>query len=90
MNRHLVVEAQDSNVERCRKVVATVQDAIQCCRIMYDKKATTQPSLDHVFRRVERIESSMSDTSGHSSLMAEDPSCSSTSDVSRDPSLGQI
>ena len=42
------------------KVAATVQNAIQCYRVIYDekKRATTQTSLDCFFKRVERIESS--------------------------------
>ena len=56
----LVFEAQDTNVEQYTKVAATVQNAIQCYRVIYDKKkrATTQTSLDHFFKRVDRIESS--------------------------------
>ena len=41
------------------KVAAAVQNAIQCYRVTYKKKrATTQTSLDHFFKRVDRIESS--------------------------------
>ena len=56
----LVFEAQDLNVERYMKFVAAVQNAIQCHRVIYDekKRATTQTSLDHFFKRVDRIESS--------------------------------
>ena len=56
----LVFEAQDPNVEQCSKVAADVQNAIQCYHVIYDekKKATTQTSLDHFFKRVDRIESS--------------------------------
>ena len=53
-------EAQDLNVERYTKVAAAVQNAIQCYRVIYDKRkrATTQTSLDHFFKRVDRLESS--------------------------------
>ena len=53
----LVFEAQDPNVERYRKVAAAVQNAIQCYRVIYDKKkrATTQTSRDCFFKRVDRM-----------------------------------
>ncbi|XP_059778263.1 tigger transposable element-derived protein 1-like [Balaenoptera ricei] len=56
----LVFEAQDPNVEWYTKVAAAIQNAIQCYRVIYDekKRATTQTSLDHFFKRVDRIESS--------------------------------
>ncbi|KAJ8776637.1 hypothetical protein J1605_015226 [Eschrichtius robustus] len=42
------------------KAAAAVQNAIQRYRVIYDekKRATTQTSLDHFFKRVDRIESS--------------------------------
>ena len=77
----LVFEAQDPNVKRNMKVAAAVQNAIQCCRVIYDekKKATTQTSLDHFFKRVDRIESSkepepVPSTSGMSETAACPPS----------------
>ena len=56
----LVFEAQDLNIEWYTKVAAAVQNAIQCYRVIYDekKRATTQTSLDHFFKREDRIESS--------------------------------
>ena len=56
----LVFEAQDPNLERYTKVAAAIQNAIQCYRVIYDEKkiATTQTSLDHFFKRADRIESS--------------------------------
>ena len=56
----LVFEAQDPNVEWYTKVAVAIQNAIQCYRVIYDKKerATTQISLDHFFKTVDRIESS--------------------------------
>ena len=43
------------------KVAAAVQNAIQHYRVIYDekkkKKATTQTSLNHFFKRVDGIES---------------------------------
>ena len=56
----LVFEAQDQNIERYIKVAAAIQNAIQCYRVIYDekKRATTQTSLDHFFKKVDRIESS--------------------------------
>ena len=49
----LVFEAQDPNIEWYTKVAATVHNAIQCYRVIYDekKRATTQTSLDHFFSR---------------------------------------
>ena len=55
----LVFEAENLNVERYMKVAAAVQNAIQCYRVIYDeKRATSQTSLDHFFKTVDRIESS--------------------------------
>ena len=56
----LVFEAQDPNVEWYTKVAAAVQNAIQCYRVISDKKkrTTTQTSLDRFFKRIDRIESS--------------------------------
>ena len=77
----LVFEAQDPNVERYMKVAAAVQNAIQCYRVIYDEKkgSTTQTSLDHFFKRVDRIESSkepepVPSTSGLSEIAACPPS----------------
>ena len=54
----LVFEVQDPNVERYKKVAAAVQNEIQCYHVIYDekKRATTQISLDHFFKRVDRIQ----------------------------------
>ena len=56
----LVFEAQDLNLERYTKVATAVKNAIQCYHVIYDekKRATTQTSLDHFFKRVDRIECS--------------------------------
>ena len=56
----LVFEAQDPNIEQYTKVAAAVQSAIQCYCVIHDekKRATTKTSLDHFFKRVDRIESS--------------------------------
>ena len=77
----LVFEAQDPNVEQYTKVAAAIQKAIQCYRVVYDgqKRATTQTSLDHFFKRVDRIESSkelepVPSTSGVSEIAACPPS----------------
>ena len=84
----LVFEAQDPNVEWYTKVAPAVQNAIHCYHVIYDekKRATTQTSLDHFFKRVDRIESSkepepVPSTSGMSetaacppSLIVDDPS----------------
>ena len=53
----LVFEAQDQNIGWYTKCAAVVQNAIQCYQVIYDKKkrATTQTSLDHFFKRVDRI-----------------------------------
>jgi hypothetical protein len=42
------------------KVPSALQNAIQCCRVIYDekeKRPTTQTSLDHFFKRIGRTES---------------------------------
>ena len=56
----LVFEAQDPNIEWYTKLAAAVQNAIQCYHAIYDekKRATPQTSLDRLFKRVDRIESS--------------------------------
>ena len=56
----LVFEAQDPNIEWYMKVAAAVQNAIQYYCVICDKRkrATTQTSVDHFIRRVDRIESS--------------------------------
>ena len=48
----LVCEAQDQNVEWYTKVAVAVQNAIQCCHVIYDKKKrdTAQTSLIHFFQ----------------------------------------
>ena len=53
---------QDLNVEWYTKVAVAVQNAIQCYRVMYDekkkkKRATIWSSLDHFFKKVDRIDS---------------------------------
>jgi len=64
--RLLVFKAQDPNVEWCTKVAAAIQNAIQCYHVNYDerKSTTTQTSLDHFFKRVDRIESNKEGNSG--------------------------
>ena len=73
----LVCEAQDPDVKWYTKVAADVQNAIQYYRVIYDekKRATTQTSQDHFFKKVDRIESSkelepVSPTSGVSNIAA--------------------
>ena len=53
----LVFEALDPDVEWDMKIVTAVQNAIQCYCVIYDeeKRATTQTSLDHFLKRVNRI-----------------------------------
>ena len=83
----VVFEAKDLNVEWYTKFAAADQNAIQCYHVIYDeKRATTQKTLDHFFKRINRIESSKEpepepSTSGVSeitpcppSLVAHDPS----------------
>ena len=55
----LVFEAQDPNIERYMNVADAIQNALQCYHVIYDenKRATTQTSLDHFFKKVDRIES---------------------------------
>ena len=75
----LVFEAQDPNVsiEWYTKVAAAIQNSIQCYHLIYveKKRATTQTSLDHFFKKVDRIESIkepelVSSTSGVSEIAA--------------------
>ena len=56
----LFEEAHDLNVEWYTKVAAAIQSAIQCYCVIHDekKRATTQTSLDHFFKSVDRIEPS--------------------------------
>ena len=51
----LVLEAQNPNVEQYTKFSAAFQNAIQGYRVIYNekKRATTQTTLDHFFKRVE-------------------------------------
>ena len=79
--RLLVFEAQDLNTEWYTKVAAAVQKEIECYRVIYaeKKRATTQTSLDHFFKRVDGIESSkeqepVPSTSGVSETAACPPS----------------
>ena len=55
----LVFETRDLNFGWYRKVAGAVQNAIQHYYIIHDEKnrATTQASLDHFFKREDRIES---------------------------------
>ena len=84
-----VFKAQDWNTEWYTKVAVAIQNAIQCYSVIYDekkKKDTMQTSLDHFFKRVDKIESSkepepVPSTSGMSEIaacppspMADDPS----------------
>ncbi|XP_069434705.1 nuclear autoantigen Sp-100-like isoform X15 [Ovis canadensis] len=77
-----VSEAQDSDVGRyVKKVVAAVQSAVRCYRVTHDekKRASTQTSLDHFLKRVDRVESSkelepVSSVSGVSEIAACPPS----------------
>ena len=45
----LVFEAQDLNVERYTKVVATIQNAIQCYHVICDKKKSYYPDITGSF-----------------------------------------
>ena len=55
----LVFEAQDPNKKWHVKVAAAVQNAIQCYCVIHEekKRATTQISLEHFYKKVDRIES---------------------------------
>ena len=73
----LVFEARDPNTEWYTKAAAAIQNAIQCYWAIYDekKRGTIQTSLDHFFKKVDRIESSkkpepMPSTSGVSEFAA--------------------
>ena len=56
----MVFESQDPNIEQDRKVMAAVQNAIQCYRVIYKerKRAATHTSLSPLLQTVDRIESS--------------------------------
>ena len=59
----LVSEARDSGIEQDIKFAAVVQNTVQFYCVIYDeeekkKRATIQTSLDHVFKKGDRIESS--------------------------------
>ena len=62
----LVFEAHNLNVEWYTKVPVAIQNAIHCYYVIYDEKrkkkqntsAITQTSLDHFYKRVDRIDSS--------------------------------
>ncbi|KAJ8792345.1 hypothetical protein J1605_019901 [Eschrichtius robustus] len=84
----LVFEAQDPNVEWYTKVAAAVQNAIQCYRVIYDekKRATTQTSLDHFFKRVDRIESSKEPEPVPSGSGVSEIAACSPSPIAEDPS----
>ena len=51
----LFEKAQAPNTEWYMKVVAAVQNEIQCYYVIYDekKRATTQTSLDHFLKKIE-------------------------------------
>lgn len=55
----LVFEVQDPNIKWQTRVAAVVQNAIQCYCVIYEekKRATTQTSLEHFFKKVDRVES---------------------------------
>lgn len=93
-------ESQDPNAEQDWKVAAAFQNAIQCYRDIYKRKrATTQTTLGHFFKRVDRIEpskepepvlstSNMSDTAACPlPPVADDPSALSSPTIS--PSSSQ-
>ena len=78
----LAFEAQDPNVERCRKVAAAVQNAVQCYSVIHDeeKKSHHTDITGSFFRRVDRIESSkepepVPSAAGGSDIAACPPSC---------------
>ena len=56
----LVFEAHDLNPEQYMRVVAAIQNAIQCYYVSYDghkrNKELLPRHLDHFFKRVDRIE----------------------------------
>ena len=84
----LVFEAQYPNVELYTKVATAIQNAIQCYCVVYDKKktATTQISLDHFIKRVNRIECSKEPEPAPSvSAMSETAACP-PSPITDDPS----
>ena len=56
----LVFEAQDPNTKWYTKVAAAIQNPVQHYSVIYDDKirATTYTSLDHLLKRVDRMESS--------------------------------
>ncbi|XP_003586775.1 uncharacterized protein [Bos taurus] len=81
----LVFEAQDSNVEQYTKVAAAVENAIQCYRVIYEKKKgdTAQTTLDR--KTVDEIESSKESESVSSMSVSEIVTCV-PSPIADDPS----
>ena len=55
----LLLEGQDPSTEQFTEVAAAIHNAIQLYHVISDKRkrATPQTSLDHFFKRVDRIES---------------------------------
>ena len=76
----VVFEAKHLDVEQYTKFAAADQNAIQCDHVIYDdKRATPQKTLDHFFKRINRIESSKEpepepSTSGVNEIIACPPS----------------
>ena len=54
----LAFEAQHLNIQQYAKVAATIQNAMQCSRVIYDEKTSAIPGHHWIifFKRVDRIE----------------------------------
>ena len=85
----LAFEAQDPNVERCRKVAAAVQNTVQCYGVIHDeeKKSHHTDITGSFFRRVDRIESSKEPEPSGVSEIAACPLSSIADNPSALPSL---
>ena len=84
----LVFESQDQNKEWYLKVASAVQNAIQCYHDIYGekKRATTQVSLDHFFKRVDRIKFSKEPEPVPSTLGMNEIKVCPSSPIADDPS----
>ena len=74
-----IFEQQDPNVEHCTKVSNQISDAIQCYRIIYDKKKrkSVQSSLDRFFRPIPSTSKQTSPQPSTSKQTSPQPSTSS-------------
>ena len=85
----LAFEAQDPNVERCRKVAAAVQNAVQRYSVIHDEKKKSYHTdiTGPFFKRADRIESSQEpELVPSTSCMSETAACPPSPPVADGPS----